>query len=79
MNQMIEGLLKGGRPLGNGQRRAVRGTDVTVGVCHILPNQEEEVNEAFFQQLEETSTSQDLILTGNFNYSDICWERFSSA
>ncbi|KAJ7416114.1 glycerol kinase [Pitangus sulphuratus] len=47
--------------------------DTVVGVCYRPPEQEEEVNEAFYRQLEAASQSQALVLVGDFNYSDICW------
>uniref|UniRef100_K7F0X2 Endonuclease/exonuclease/phosphatase domain-containing protein n=1 Tax=Pelodiscus sinensis TaxID=13735 RepID=K7F0X2_PELSI len=49
-------------------------SDVLVGVCYRPPNQVDEVDEAFFGQLREASRSQALVLVGDFNHPDICWE-----
>ncbi|GAB0208110.1 PDZ domain-containing protein 2 [Grus japonensis] len=38
------------------------------------PYQEEEVDEAFYRQLEVASRSQALVLMGDFNHPDICWK-----
>ncbi|KAM7160392.1 uncharacterized protein RBU57_010555 [Macrochelys suwanniensis] len=48
--------------------------DVMVEVCYRPPDQRDEVNEAFFQQLTEVTRSQALVLMGDFNHPDICWE-----
>ncbi|CAM2116169.1 unnamed protein product [Caretta caretta] len=48
--------------------------DVMVGICYRSPDQEDEVDEAFFGQLIEVSRSQALLLMGDFNHPDICWE-----
>ncbi|CAM4569974.1 unnamed protein product [Lepidochelys olivacea] len=48
--------------------------DVVVGVCYRPPDQGDEVDEAFFQQLTEVTRSQALVLMGDFNHPDICWE-----
>ena len=37
-----------------------------------MPNQEEEVDEAFFREQEETSQLQDLVLVGDFSHLDSC-------
>ncbi|GAB0208569.1 cAMP-dependent protein kinase inhibitor alpha [Grus japonensis] len=37
------------------------------------PDQEEEVDEAFYRQLEVASQSQALVLMGDFNHPGICW------
>ncbi|PKU30953.1 rna-directed dna polymerase from mobile element jockey-like [Limosa lapponica baueri] len=47
--------------------------------CHWPPcdtpwDQEEEVDEAFYRQLEIASQSQALVLMGDFNHPDICWQ-----
>ncbi|KAK4811192.1 hypothetical protein QYF61_019823 [Mycteria americana] len=39
-----------------------------------LPDQGEDVDEAFLLQLQEASCSQALILLGDFNHPDICWK-----
>ncbi|CAM5076528.1 unnamed protein product [Eretmochelys imbricata] len=49
-------------------------SDVVVGVCYRPPDQGDEVDEAFFRQLTEATRSQALILMGDFNFPDICWE-----
>ena len=43
-----------------------------VGVCYRPPDQEEAVGEAFLLQLQ-VSCSQALVLMGDFNHPDICW------
>ncbi|XP_065409830.1 uncharacterized protein LOC135972960 isoform X1 [Chrysemys picta bellii] len=48
--------------------------DVVVGVCYRPPDQGDEVDEAFFWQLAEVTRSQALVLMGDFNHPDICWE-----
>jgi len=45
-----------------------------VGVYYRPPDQEEEIDEAFYIQLEVASQSQALVLTGAFNHPDICWD-----
>ena len=47
--------------------------DTVVGVYYRSPDQEEEVDEAFYKQLVVVSRSWTLVLMGNFNYPDICW------
>ena len=44
-----------------------------VGVYYRPPNQREPTDEAFFLQLQEASCSQALVLLGDFNHPDICW------
>ncbi|KAJ7413876.1 mitochondrial fission process protein 1 [Pitangus sulphuratus] len=46
--------------------------NIVVGVCYRSPDQEEEVDEAFYRQLEAASKSQALVFVGDFNYPDIC-------
>ena len=48
--------------------------DVIVGVYYRPPDQEEEVDEAFYRQLQAASQSQALVLMGDFNHPDISWE-----
>jgi len=48
--------------------------DTVVGVYYRPPDQEEEVDEAFYRQLKIASQSQVLVLMGDFNHPDICWE-----
>jgi len=40
--------------------------DIVVGVHYRPPDQEEEVSEAFYRQLKETSQSQALVLMQDF-------------
>lgn len=47
--------------------------DSFVGVYYRLPDQEEEIDEAFYKMLEIASQSLALILMENFNCPDICW------
>ncbi|GAB0204077.1 mitochondrial enolase superfamily member 1 [Grus japonensis] len=54
---------------------AVRGKDAT---RNRPPDQEEEVDEAFYRQLEVASQSQALVLMGDFNHPDICWKVFTA-
>jgi len=48
--------------------------DVIVGMYYRPPDQEEEVNEAFYKQLKPASPSQALVLMGDFNDPDVSWE-----
>ncbi|XP_075302833.1 uncharacterized protein LOC142365677 isoform X1 [Opisthocomus hoazin] len=48
--------------------------DVIVGVYYRPPDQEEEVDEAFYRQLQAASQSQALVLMGDLNHPDISWE-----
>jgi len=48
--------------------------DIIVGMYYRPPDQEEEVDEAFYEQLKAASQSQALILVGNFNHPDFIWE-----
>ena len=45
-----------------------------MGVYYRPPNQEEEVDEAFYRQLQAASQSQALVLMGDFHHPDISWE-----
>ncbi|KAK4819106.1 hypothetical protein QYF61_025365 [Mycteria americana] len=45
---------------------------VVVCISYRPPDQEGDVDDAFFQQLEEASCSQVLVLMGEFNHPDIC-------
>lgn len=45
-----------------------------VGVYYRPRDQEEPAEEAFLLQLKGVSHSQTLILIGNFNHPDTCWE-----
>ena len=48
--------------------------DTVVGVCYRPPDQEEEVDEAFYRQLEVALQTQALVLMGDFSHPDICWK-----
>ncbi|RMC09661.1 hypothetical protein DUI87_13447 [Hirundo rustica rustica] len=48
--------------------------DILVGVCYRPPNQEEEVDNLFYKQLVDVSRSPALVLVGDSNLPDICWE-----
>ncbi|RMC06534.1 hypothetical protein DUI87_15971 [Hirundo rustica rustica] len=48
--------------------------DILLGVCYCPPNQEEEVDNLFYKQLGNVSGSSALVLVGDFNLPDICWE-----
>ncbi|TRZ25108.1 hypothetical protein HGM15179_002011 [Zosterops borbonicus] len=48
--------------------------DIVLGVCYHPPHQEEEVDNLFYKQLETVSGSSALVLVGDFNLPDICWE-----
>ncbi|CAM4580634.1 unnamed protein product [Caretta caretta] len=48
--------------------------DVVVGVYYKPLDQGDEVDEAFFRQLAEVTRLQALVLMGDFNHPDICWE-----
>lgn len=47
--------------------------DIVVGFCCRCPDQEEQVDEAFYKQLETASRLQALALMGDFYCSNICW------
>ncbi len=53
--------------------RACR-ADILVGICYRPPNQDEETDEVFYEQLAEAARSLALVLMGDFNFSNICWE-----
>ncbi|KAK4815429.1 hypothetical protein QYF61_002644 [Mycteria americana] len=48
--------------------------DIVVGVCYRPPNQDEETDELFYKQLGEASRSLALVLVGDFNLPDVCWQ-----
>ena len=48
--------------------------DILLGVCYRPPNQDEDVDEMFYKQLEEVSQSVALVLVGNFNLPEVCWK-----
>ena len=48
--------------------------NLVAGVCYRPPDQEEAVDEAFLLQLQEVSHLRALVLMGDFNHPDICWD-----
>ena len=48
--------------------------DVLVGVCYRLPNQDEETDEAFYEQLAGDAQLPALVLMGDFSFPDISWK-----
>ncbi|RMC08902.1 hypothetical protein DUI87_13896 [Hirundo rustica rustica] len=48
--------------------------DILLGVCYRPPNQDEEVDNLFYKQLNNVSGSSALVLVGDFNLPDIFWE-----
>lgn len=48
--------------------------DIVVGFCCRRPDQEEQVDEAFYRQVGAASHSQSVILMGDFNHPCICWK-----
>ncbi|CAM5165610.1 unnamed protein product, partial [Eretmochelys imbricata] len=49
--------------------------DVVLGICYRPLDQGDEVDKAFFWQLTAVTRSHALVLMGDFNHPDICWER----
>ena len=49
-------------------------TGTLVGVCYRPPNQDEETDEVFYKQLARAAQSPALVLMGDLNFPDICWE-----
>ena len=47
---------------------------IMVGVCYRPPNQDEEADEIFCQQLGEVSRLLALVLVGDFSLPDVCWK-----
>jgi len=47
--------------------------DIVVGICCRPPDQEEQMDEAFYGQLEAASHSWALVPVGDFNHPDIYW------
>jgi len=56
------------------KQQAHTGDNTVVGVYYRPPDQEEEVDEAFYRQLKVASQSQALVLMGDFDHPDISWE-----
>ncbi|PKU46235.1 hypothetical protein llap_3459 [Limosa lapponica baueri] len=52
--------------------------DTVVGVYYRPPDQDGEVDEAFYNQLQVTLQSQALVLVGDFNHPDICWRGYTA-
>ena len=48
--------------------------DILVGFCYKPPNQDEETDEAFCEQLAEFAQSPALVFTGGFKFPDVCWK-----
>ena len=48
--------------------------DTVVGVCYRPHDQEQEVDKAFCKQLEVALQSPALVLMGDLNHPDICWQ-----
>ncbi|KAJ7427171.1 mitochondrial fission process protein 1 [Willisornis vidua] len=48
--------------------------DILVGVGYRPPNQDDEGDELFYKQLADVSKCPSLVLVGDFNLPDICWE-----
>ncbi|KAF4798215.1 hypothetical protein TURU_068295 [Turdus rufiventris] len=48
--------------------------DILLGVCYCPPNQGEEVDNLFHKELDNISGSSAIVLVGDFNLPNICWE-----
>jgi len=48
--------------------------DIQLGVCYRPPNQDEQVDAAFYKSLAEVSQSLALVLVAEFNLQNICWK-----
>jgi len=48
-------------------------TDIIVGACYRPPTQDEEVDERLYKQWSDVSRSLALVLVGDFNFPDSCW------
>ncbi|XP_053905560.1 uncharacterized protein LOC128849191 [Cuculus canorus] len=55
-------------------RGAHKKGDFVIGVCYRPPSQEEAADELFYKQLGTVSKSLPLVLVGDFNFPDVCWE-----
>ncbi|KAJ7423524.1 hypothetical protein WISP_33455 [Willisornis vidua] len=55
-------------------REKVNKADILIRVCYRPPNQDDEGDELFYKQLADVSKSPALVLMGDFNLLDICWE-----
>lgn len=47
---------------------------LVAGVCYRPPDQEEAVDKAFLLQLKKVLRLWALVLMGDFNHRDICWD-----
>ncbi len=47
---------------------------LAAAVCYRPPDQEEAVDKAFLLQRQEVSRLRALVLMGDFNHPDICWD-----
>ncbi|KYO44843.1 hypothetical protein Y1Q_0016637 [Alligator mississippiensis] len=52
--------------------------DLTVGVYYRPPNQGEELDHEFSGQLAKALKARDVVVMGDLNYPDICWEEQSA-
>ncbi|PKU48939.1 glycerol kinase [Limosa lapponica baueri] len=59
-------------------KRQVNMRVTVVGVYYRPPDQDGEADEAFYRQLKVASQSQALVLMGDFNHPDICWEGYTA-
>ena len=50
------------------------GAPILMGVCYRSPNQDEELDKAFYEQLAEVKRSPAFDLMGDFNFPDISWK-----
>ena len=55
-------------------RESANKADILLGVCYRPPNQDEEMDKVFYEQLAEVKRSPALVLMGDFNFPDICWK-----
>lgn len=46
---------------------------IIVRVCYRIPDQEEQLDEAFFRQMEIATYSQNLVLMGDMSHRSTCW------
>lgn len=53
-------------------REQINRSGIVVATCCRPPDEEDEVEEVFFRQLEETIQSQLLVLLWNYNHPDTC-------
>lgn len=44
-----------------------------MGVFYRSPDQQEEMDEVLWRQLEAASKSQEVVFVGDFNYPEMCW------